>query len=80
MYKQGSGITLPALDEMPEYQATIIAIDHDNDIVCFVRSDGACGEIDLDQLTPVAVAPIATKGGQKGGHILLNLSDEADKL
>jgi hypothetical protein len=47
-YQVGQQITLPAFDDMPAYTANIIEIV--DDVLCFIRSDGAYSEIDIETL------------------------------
>jgi hypothetical protein len=47
-YQVGQQITLPAFDDMPAYTANIIEIV--DDVLCFIRSDGEYGEIDIETL------------------------------
>ena len=47
-YFVGQTITLPAFEDMPAFTATITDIS--DDILCFIRSDGEYGEINIEML------------------------------
>ena len=47
-YTVDQQITLPAFEDMPELTATITDISED--ILCFIRSDGEYGEIEVETL------------------------------
>ena len=47
-YQVDQQITLPAFEDMPAFTATITHISEE--ILCFIRSDGEYGEIDIETL------------------------------
>lgn len=47
-YLVGQQIHLPAFEDMTEFTATITEIA--DEILCFIRSDGEYGEIDIEML------------------------------
>ncbi|MDG1085013.1 MAG: hypothetical protein P8P35_13050 [Planktotalea sp.] len=47
-YQVGQTITLPAFEDMPAFTANIIEIV--DEVLCFIRSDGEYGEIELEAL------------------------------
>ena len=47
-YQVDQQIALPAFEDMPAFTATITDIS--DDMLCFIRSDGEYGEIDIEML------------------------------
>jgi hypothetical protein len=47
-YTVDQQITLPAFEDMPAFTATITEIS--DDVLCFIRSDGEYGEIEIEML------------------------------